>query len=229
LKQALCWDFHGTIEKPSHIWGRLMSDALLSCGEAMREDTIYDMLSSGYTWHTPDAAYVDRTGDLWWADLFAHFCPYFEETGIPAQRYDGIFSLFRKKILSAEYYFLFDDAKETLARCKANGSNNYILSNNFPELEQVVKALGLGAYFDGYIISALIGYEKPRIEIFSYAIEMADFPECAVMIGDNPVADIMGGCAAGMKTILVHGDIGDSGADAVAKELSEIPAILRAL
>ena len=45
------------------------------------------------------------------------------------------------------------------------------------------------------------------------------------MIGDNPRADVRGGKAVGMKTILVHCNA-DSEADHSFESLSEIPRIL---
>ncbi|MBR5135046.1 MAG: HAD hydrolase-like protein, partial [Clostridia bacterium] len=53
------------------------------------------------------------------------------------------------------------------------------------------------------IISALEGYDKPRSELFSLAKQR--FPAARYyMVGDNPIADIDGGNAADMTTILVH-------------------------
>ena len=48
------------------------------------------------------------------------------------------------------------------------------------------------------------GYEKPRREIFKYALSQAGNPEVSYMIGDNPIADYQGGLDAGMIPILVH-------------------------
>ena len=89
----------------------------------------------------------------------------------------------------------------------------------------VIKNLGLAEYFIDYIVSANIGYEKPRNEIFQYALKIADYPNNCFMIGDNPIADIQGGKSAGMKTILTHNDC-ESDADHKCKSLSEIPILL---
>jgi putative hydrolase of the HAD superfamily len=45
------------------------------------------------------------------------------------------------------------------------------------------------------------------------------------MIGDNPITDIQGGKAAGMRTIYVHGS-DPSEADYTCKSLTEVLAIL---
>ena len=91
-----------------------------------------------------------------------------------------------------------------LHRFKEKGYENYIISNNFPELNEVFERLGLGAEIAGCFPSASVGYEKPRKEIYAYAIERAGEPKIRYMIGDNPITDYQGGLDAGMKPILVH-------------------------
>ena len=91
----------------------------------------------------------------------------------------------------------------TLQAAKDLGYTNVILSNNYPDMAEVVDALGLTEYFDGMIVSAIEGYDKPRPELFEIAQKR--FPaDRYYMIGDNPKADILGGKNAGMTTILVH-------------------------
>ena len=92
----------------------------------------------------------------------------------------------------------------------------------------MVEKLGLSPYLNGMTVSALVGKEKPHPELFHIARESAGFPQTAVMIGDNPNADIKGGQAAGMKTILVHRE-GPSEADGVCTSLSQIPDMLQRL
>ena len=76
-----------------------------------------------------------------------------------------------------------------------------------------------------YIVSANIGYEKPREEIFKHALSVAKFPNTCYMIGDNPIADIRGGKSVGMKSILVHRE-GVFDADYHCENLSEISVLL---
>ena len=85
-------------------------------------------------------------------------------------------------------------------------TENYVLSNNYPELTEVIERLGLKPYFREIFVSGRIGYEKPRPELFAYALERAGYPDVAYMVGDNPVADIQGANAAGMRTAFVHKD-----------------------
>lgn len=175
------------------------------------------------SWYAPERSYTDQTGARWWRSFFEKLNVFYAEYRIPATEHKKLNADFRKQILDPDNYQLYEDAEDVLARCAEKGYRNYILSNNFPELPSIAGALGLSPYFDGYFISSNIGYEKPRPEIFRYALRSAGFPECRYMIGDHPVADIQGAKAAGMKTILVH----QSGsADYLCKTLSEIPSLL---
>ena len=111
-----------------------------------------------------------------------------------------------------------------LEKAKEKGHTNIILSNNFPELEVITDALGITKFFDKLIVSGLVGYDKPRKEIFDIAKSF--YPgEDFVMIGDNPVADIVGGKAAGMTTVLVHKGY-DKNADYCFDNLLDICSIM---
>jgi putative hydrolase of the HAD superfamily len=118
-------------------------------------------------------------------------------------------------------YQLYEDTIFTLEACKAKGYKNYVLSNHIPELRDIIYQLGISDYFENYIISALVGFDKPRPELFEYAKRLAGYPDLCYMVGDNPEADILGGKAANMKTILVHKEI-QSMADYTVMELREI-------
>ena len=78
-------------------------------------------------------------------------------------------SLVRKIIKNIENYTLYPDAASTLEALKAKGHKNIILSNNYPDLIEVIEKLGLIKYFDAVIVSAVEGYDKPRAELFDIA------------------------------------------------------------
>ena len=142
--------------------------------------------------------------------------------------FEKVNSAYKKRILSFTCYTVYNDAAMILEYCQKLGYRNYIISNNYPELPQAVAKLGLAEFFSGYMISADIGFEKPRPEIFRQAIAMAGNPEVCYMVGDNPVADIRGAKENGMKTILVHSTKGPSEyADHHCERLAEIVEILK--
>ena len=102
------------------------------------------------------------------------------------------------------------------------GNNNIILSNNYPDLIEVIKDLKLDKYFDGYVISAIEGYDKPRKELFDIAKNFNKNDEPMFMVGDSVNADIRGGNAAGMVTVFVHNGYCEE-ADHCIDTLSELP------
>ena len=234
LKKVLFWDFDGTLVV-SFKWRNLLYASLKKFGYDIDIEEIRQHLRKGYTWHTPEISYIDHTGQKWWDKLFSHLDVFYENHIVAKKDVGKINPYFKSQILDCKNYELYDDAISVLSRCVEMGYKNYILSNNFPELELVIKDLGLSEYFADYIISGNIGYEKPRIEIFQYALNLAGFPEDCYMIGDNLTADIQGGKSAGMKTILVHKNRDfdsdsdsdfDSEADYTYENLSEIILLL---
>ena len=61
------------------------------------------------------------------------------------------------------------------------------------------------------ITSAGVGAEKPNPAIFSHSIEVADADvRTSWMVGDNPIADIQGARAAGLRAILIGGSAPDT-------------------
>lgn len=80
------------------------------------------------------------------------------------------------------------------------------VSNHVPELPALVAALGLAPYFSAVVTSAALGWEKPNPRMYAAALAAAGDPDEVWMVGDNPVADVAGAEAAGIRAILVRGD-----------------------
>lgn len=228
LKKALFWDFDGTlVYKNGSIWSNSMYAALADINYKIDIEEIRQHLRKGYSWGTPEISYIENTGQRWWDKLFDHLDIFYKEHDVSKDDAEKSNSLFMHKILDFRNYTLYENAAIILHQCADMGYKNYVLSNNYPELPLIIKDLGLAEYFTDYVISANIGYEKPRTEIFQYALNIAGYPDICYMIGDNPIADIQGGQSAGMKTILVHKD-GVSNADYMCKNLSEVPLLFKA-
>ena len=95
-----------------------------------------------------------------------------------------------------------------------------------------IEAAGLGAFFDTILISQVEGVSKPAPAIFLRALDrLGVAAHEAVFIGDNPVADIMGGHRVGMATIWRRNAWWDppEEVDGVIRDLAEIPQMLRQL
>ena len=232
--KALFWDFDGTLANnwkilrgnPTSLWTYSAYDVLTELKYEIDIDEYRrHMNNGGYSWSTPEISYTENTGQKWWDKFFAHLNIYYKDNSISSDDAEKASIYIKNQITDYRNYTLFDDAVSVLQKCMELGYKNYILSNNFPELVNIIKDLGCAEYFADYIVSANIGYEKPRIEIFQYAMNIAGSPEICYMIGDNPIADIQGGKSAGMKTILVNSKR-ESEADYICGSLSENPSIL---
>jgi len=230
MKKALFWDFDGTLACENRInsysrWSYSLYTVLSNLKYNINIEEIRQHLGNVYSWDHPEISYTESTGIKWWENFFCKIIPFYELHGVSEKDAEAANTYLRNHFLDYKNYSMYDDAEQTLQKCMDMDYKNYILSNNFPELPDIVKDLGFGKYFADCIVSAKHGYEKPRIEIFEIALNIAGNPDISYMIGDNPVADIQGGKAAGMKTVLVHKESPVS-ADYKCAELSEIPLIL---
>lgn len=78
-----------------------------------------------------------------------------------------------------------------------------IITNGFDDIQAIkLEKSGLAIYFDLVVTSETTGFKKPSREIFDYALEQVGVdPRDAVMVGDNPTADIEGAANAGIVPI----------------------------
>lgn len=223
---VFCWDFDGTLAYSDHLWSNSVFNALNETVEnhTVTFQDIRRCNQTGYTWHTPEKDFSAFVGEKWWGFMNAHFYNSFISLGICEQQALAASRKVRKNILLSHNYSLFSDAVSVLKKVKEKGHINIIISNNFPELELITDALGITKYFDRIVVSGLVGYDKPRKEIFNIAKSF--YPDNDfVMIGDNPIADVIGGKSAGMTTVLVHkGYYPD--ADYCFESLSDIISIM---
>jgi len=99
---------------------------------------------------------------------------------------------------------LFPDALEVLETLKAD-YQMHIITNGFNEVQFVkLENSGLMPFFKNIITSEMIGVQKPKPEIFSYAMAQSDAnKEESLMIGDDQDSDIIGAQNAGMDQVFV--------------------------
>lgn len=226
-QKAVFWDFDGTLVHAKHLWSKSIYRALK---DSLPETEItYDQLrplaQRIYTWSEPEKDYHLLTGMNWWKFMYGRFSIVYQALGVERSKADEISQNVRAYILDISNYSLYPDTVSTLLSCKNMGYCNYVLSNNYPELAQIIRGLAIEQHFASVFVSAEIGYDKPRREIFEYALAHTGYPAKCIMVGDNPVADILGARTVGMATVLVHQDT-ESGADYTIENLSEITAIL---
>lgn len=221
------WDFDGTITYSNHLWtGTVYSSLKQIAPDTDVEFTeIRKCMAKGFTWHTPDNDYSAFKNDRWWDFMNDKIAQDYISLGVDKDIAVKAALLVRENIKNAESYTLYDDAVSTLKKLKEYGHTNIILSNNYPDLIEVIKKLNLTEYFGGYIISAVEGYDKPRAELFDIAKKYNTDNQPMYMIGDSENADIIGGNNAGMTTIYVHRGF-SSKADYCCDTLKEIVEII---
>lgn len=227
MNNCVFWDFDGTLVFSDHLWSSGVFAVLKEYwgdGE-VSFTTVRNHMRTGFTWHTPHEDYSRMTGDLWWEFMFRRFAFIYECFGVPKGRAAEMARAVRGEILELSKYHLYDDTISTLKKASAKGYRNFILSNNYPELPEIADGLGLTPLVDGIVVSSVVGYDKPRKELFAHALALAGEPETPFMVGDNPVADVAGGKNAGMTTVLVHKNT-PCGSDYQFETLAEILDVL---
>lgn len=206
MKKVFCWDFDGTLSSTEHVFAKSMCFAFQE-QTSLPSPSLAEMLthsSRGFTWHNPQAAYPERTGDLWWSDTETYLRSVFLSLGLDDVHSAKAARRVRELVPQSTNYTLYPDAIAALEACKRAGHINILLSNNYPDLPLVIKGLGLSPLFEHLVVSSLIGYEKPHQGIFKAAMQSVPDAEQFFMIGDYVDADIVGGHQAGMTTVLVH-------------------------
>ena len=217
------WDFDGTLVTSGSLWSSSVFKALndTDSGSGVAFSDVRKCMAVGFTWHTPEKDYTAYKNEKRWDLMNDYIYRSYLSLGIAEKTARDAAQKVRKIIKNKENYTLYPDAAETLRFLKIQGHKNIILSNNYPDLCEVIEMLGIDKYFDGYVISAVEGYNKPRKELFDIAKSCNTNDEPMFMVGDNVTADILGGNSAGMTTVYVHNGF-CSEADYCIENLSEL-------
>ncbi len=104
---------------------------------------------------------------------------------------------------------------------------------NSPHAQMIRERLrlaGLEDFFDAILVSAEVGFRKPHPKAFLAALEaLNSTPKEAMMVGDDPKADILGAKSIGMAAVWVKREGLDppEDADAIVESLADLPKVLR--
>ncbi len=205
----MLWDFDETLAyRPGRIGGAMLD--VLDREEprhGVTRDTLRPHLAHGFPWHTPEIGHPElSTPELWWEALHGTFARAYAAAGVRAERAPELARLAAAEYVDPTHYRLFEDTRPALEELRARGWCHVVLSNHVPELPDIVSALGLDDLLDAVVTSAVSGYEKPHAEAYRAGLAAAGNPEYAVMVGDNPVADVTGAEAFGLRAVLVRRD-----------------------
>jgi putative hydrolase of the HAD superfamily len=213
-RTVVLWDFDGTIaERPGH-WSSCMLDVLEPRWpeHGLDVDSLEQYLRTGFPWQDTT---VDRRHlvdpDAWWAYLDPVLSSAYLRAGVPERVIADAVAGVRLRFGDPSAWRVIPAATDALTALQRAGARQSVLSNHVPELPQIIDALGLGAYFERVFTSAAIGWEKPNPGIFAHALLELGNPGDVWLIGDNPVADVQGATAAGIRAVLVEGSYLDNG------------------
>lgn len=136
-----------------------------------------------------------------WVDIWAEG---FRRIGVSAD--DAV--RFAAELLDAahggDFQDVFEDVVPALDALKARGKLLGIISNFSPNCESLLGQLGLAHYFDFFIVSGIVGIEKPDPRIFELAIHAAaKRPAELVYVGDSVFHDVQGALQVGMGAALI--------------------------
>ena len=123
----------------------------------------------------------------------------------------------------------YRESERVLEELKALGVPLYALSNWDISLEGVLEDLGWRRFFDGLVVSAIVGAEKPDRVIFEEALRVAGVePHRAVHVGNDPISDVRGAAEAGIDAVLVDrkGGVDAPEATAVLPDLGGLPGFV---
>ncbi|GAB3419527.1 HAD family hydrolase [Haloparvum alkalitolerans] len=120
---------------------------------------------------------------------------------------------------------LFDGAVETLEALRDAGLSVAIVSNLTTRIQlKKIRRLGLDPLVDEVLTSEETGREKPSAIMFTLPLAELDLrPSEAVMVGDSVRADVEGGNAVGMDTVLLDHEREDDDAGPSALSGHERP------
>lgn len=161
---------------------------------------------NGIPWQDSEKNYSHLTikGE-WWKLVEQLFEETYKQFHIDEDKASDFARQSHIELSKPDEFKLYDDTIETLNYFKLNGWKNIILSNHIPELPCIVESLGLNKYISDCISSANVGFEKPNIKIYEYALHKAEYPEKVWMVGDSFNSDVKGPGKIGIKGVLVRG------------------------
>ena len=77
-----------------------------------------------------------------------------------------------------------------------------LISNSIPETQCSIENSQIAGFFDGFVLSNLVGLRKPDPEIYKFACETYGLkPEETLMVDDNP-ENLKGAKSIGLRTML---------------------------
>ena len=147
MNKVLFWDFDGTLSYPNRCFSNCLSQALSRYGYAIPENKIAAFMADFYSWKTPEIIYPERTHALWWDAHFEKVKDFCSENAVDKAKAQDICHALREILIDITNYKLYEDTVSTLEACRRLGYKNYLITNNYPEISDILKKLGIASYF----------------------------------------------------------------------------------
>lgn len=209
------------------------------------DDTLYPYIQHVHSGFAAVASYVDRTFRVPARDAYAtlRYASEGDTRGKEFQHLCDVYRLDRSIVVPALHrefkahrpqLWLTHDAAAVLNTLRRGGWRLGLLTNGDPSVQKKkVEVLGLAASIDQIVYaSEHAPGGKPAREPFVEVLRRLQVsPQDAVMVGDDPVNDVDGARALGIRTIFLarSGRPHHEGADAVVHALSDVPGAAAAL
>jgi putative hydrolase of the HAD superfamily len=151
-----------------------------------------------------------------------------DHLGLPHDDVPALLDVYRRHMPSI---WLSHDAIDALHSLRASGWRLGVLTNGLPSVQfRKVAALGLTSLVDEIIYAEEhVAGGKPAAAAFRAALNALDLtPDHAICVGDNPVNDVAGARAQGIRTIRLATPAATApqqdDADVVIADITELPA-----
>ncbi len=128
----------------------------------------------------------------------------FAQLGVEEGRAELVREFFAR-FWNEDNWSVFPDVPEGLQALRARGLVVGVLSNAASNLPVFLDRLGVAPYLDFAVVSAIEGVKKPDARIFAAALSRAGVAAHeALHVGDMYLEDVVGGRAAGLRTLLME-------------------------
>lgn len=99
----------------------------------------------------------------------------------------------------------YPESEAVMEELRDIGLKLYVVSNWDVLLKEVLEDLGWTDYFDGIIVSAVVGVEKPETEIFEEALRVSEASrDRTIHVGNDPETDVHGAAQCGLDVVFVN-------------------------
>jgi len=181
---------------------RLYADAARRRGLAVDDEIMASCMAEARAQLPRISNGAFRFSEAWFRDFIREI--FVERLGLPVAQLPKLQAELSARFSDPREFRLYPDSRELLEDLARWGLFVGVLSNWSERLEELMGGLGLGGVVDGFVVSAVVGREKPEPAIFGAALELAGVrPDEALHAGDEPELDYAGARAAGMRAILV--------------------------